>query len=817
MRVGRDDYWALVTRAARGDGSARTELHQSDVLDVLKWTNGIPGAGPLLLHFQDLPRSFSELAQAAVDEDITDVQRIGHVPSAAPGPTYELSEEQYWDGVRDVVRYARQGDDALQGSADQNDRALADALYDLLGGDQGARGGRGSGHPFLLWPRCLDVLRHTASQGEIEDPDLHNEAKDTAAEDWTARERRGAIVTIAGIAMFADAWRLAHAVGNYIPNIRQQSYWDEIRKLERSLPYPLDVNRDVVRVTFFNDFHDALDVLRLSSNPAMLSYRVRDLVPGQQGWIPPAQRYGGPPPQLITVESVVLVAARYAALADVDYLGSRRQPFTSTAPAPITLDQYRDYVTNAANHLSRNPDPSDFEALFFADATGGYGGHPLLAWNPSVSDFPYRALDVLMHTDRPEALWDDEQRRRRFVQAAGGVFYNNQDQMQGYLNALSRDSVEQVINWIASAAFCADVLDELGAMQLGLLGPAPGGRFTPNIRPSQYWDAVRDITPRTHYPIDYDKDIHLTFGFVADFHDAIDVLRLTSSPTRADAWIGGVGVAGGNRWRQGLTDVGGRLSVPDSMLFTVAEYVIGCARLSALEDTDYWARMKAPFPKPGSHSTMDRPPPPLSLDEYLALVHQAAVTAARAMLPEAKLEELFNMNNQKSHPLLHWQGVFPWRALDVLEHTARPEAIYDDPRRGSLPHAGYDPWIERFDKNTKDGDVARTLVVLASAAMLADVMDELGALRLSKYAPNPPIRVSDERDWLWHAVDDWLAYPREVPPWLYPLARDAGVSQADLFAYASEHPTTVDVRQYLTDQVENAADAQVQGYLGRGT
>lgn len=755
MRVSRDLYWETVRKASRGVRGA--SLDQYDVLDVLKWTDGIAAVGAIgPFSFDDWLHTLGFLATGASDSDIDDYRRIGHIPSGAPPDTYTLTEEQYWDGVRDVVSHAYK---AAEKDLDlwphpptrqEELDVVRDHLWALT---DGTGAGHRNGHPFTLWPRALDVLRYTQNlesflEGSNPDEERKTrQGRDASDERWvldqdwrklSTAHREAAIVRLAVNALYMDAARMATATGTYVPNIRPDAYWDEIRKLERSLPYPIDFTRDVGQVRFITDYRDALDVLRLAHEPEAVGHLWLDqMVVGKVGFVP----WESAPFNPIRVEDVLQAAARAAALSDADYLGFNRHPFASAAPPRITLDQYRAYVVAGARFLAAHPDQASFESFFDAEISGahGRGGHPLLTWSHAISPFPYRALDVLYHTDRLEAVFDDKARREAYVAripyAKGGRYgvRREYDQFDMYEGAVASDHAEGALLWIASAAFCADVLDELGGLSLS-------AGFTPNIRPDVYWDNIRQLSVRVHYPVDYENDQRLV-TFVNDYRDALDAIRISSEPGMLGPFL--------SVTRVGTDPVDGTIVASlfgePSREYTVEELILAAARMDAVTDADYWGTHRAAYPT--------KAPPLMSLDEYLDYVHTAAVAIARDARPGPAFEKMLNVDlystpttrGVQGHPLIAIprRAAFPFRTLDVLRHTEHPEAIWEDAFRrlefqsGVPPDASsIDPWKTGFNKACYYAHTEDVFAWLASAAFGADILDELSVMGLSKYAPN---------------------------------------------------------------------------------
>jgi hypothetical protein len=91
---------------------------------------------------------------------------------------------------------------------------------------------------------------------------------------------------------------------------------------------------------------------------------------------------------------------------------------------------------------------------------------------PRKSGFPFRTLDVLAHTQHPEAIWEGALRRFHFINpgATSPSFFVDQWKV-GFNEACGRSNSEMVFAWLASAAFGEDILDELSVMGLSKYAP----------------------------------------------------------------------------------------------------------------------------------------------------------------------------------------------------------------------------------------------------------------------------------------------------------------------------------------------------------
>ncbi len=610
IRVSQPEYWSVIVRAAlpRTAAMARgalAELEQLDTLDVLKWSDDLGGAGPGAFDFGDWRKSLSFLAGSAAGLDLQTVERIGHVPSSAPPPTYEVTEEQYWDEVRRVLAYAMKGLAQFTSSDpdDVNAELPRELWFKIHGHNQAGP------HPFTSWPRALDVLRHTQNlDAALAQPAGRGTAIDYVRQNVTyewlqlgaAAARRECIELLAQLAMWADAVRMGTSAGRYTPNqeeedrdywggdywivdiggdafdqptredaieaarammreesvsrggefhkaeavfvhrggmggdepafltwldldsgeprvvettdpevmvlvadrlglrelgmpiptawppgmtpnIRPDVYWDKIRQMSVRMHYPADYDKDLrLAEAFVVDYRDALDAMRLSDEPGMIG-----------PWLPHVKApkpfdtplYGVLPGEVnsrnFSVNELVLAAGRVAAVGDADFWGAQRRRATPNAPPLMSLDEYLDYVRQAAVMVARSARPgATFEALLDAEHTAYAGGgvavsaHPLIA--VTHQHFPYRALDVLVHTAHPEALWEDSRRRARFEQQVTVPLVHDRTKDMFNQACMASDS-EKSFAWLASAAFGADILDELAVMGLSKYAPGEVG------------------------------------------------------------------------------------------------------------------------------------------------------------------------------------------------------------------------------------------------------------------------------------------------------------------------------------------------------
>jgi hypothetical protein len=248
--------------------------------------------------------------------------------------------------------------------------------------------------------------------------------------------------------------------------------------------YPPAYEADQHLVTFLPTWEDQLDALRLSSETGMIGPFLDKVKAGQ--------RFGEPLMGLLpgerntrdlTVRELVATAARLAAVADADYFGGKRTTYASPAPPVIRLDDYLAYVRQAAVAIGRSAAPEqDFMGILDIEpGVSAISAHPLLAL-PRQAVFPYRTLDVLRHSQHPEALWQDAERRARFRQglSSGESAHDSYGDpwKEGFNEAGHYAKSETAFAWLASAAFGSDILDELAVMGLSNYAPNPAGWST---------------------------------------------------------------------------------------------------------------------------------------------------------------------------------------------------------------------------------------------------------------------------------------------------------------------------------------------------
>lgn len=596
-RVTQPEYWAAITRAALPrtaamERAALAELELLDTLDVLKWSGDLGGVGTGAFEFGDWRKSLSFLGGSAAGLDLQAVNGIGHTPSRVPPSTYEITEEQYWDAVRQVLDYALRERARYTSVSPEDDReALASELWFTIHGHHQTSS---RGHPHATWPHALDVLRHTQNlDATLLLPGGTSRTVDAArgeiTYDWlnSAGDRRSAIELLATLAMWSDALRMGTSAGRYMPNPEddESPYWD------------------------------------VDTQP----YWVVDT--GGDAFDQPTRQDG--------------------------------------------IDAARELVRGGS------------EAVFVWG--GGSGGEE---------------PEFLIWTEDVDGEW------------------------------VARETTDPEVMVL--------VADKFGLRSLGMPIPEswPPG-MTPNIRPDAYWKAVQQMTVRTHYPVDYRKDVPLAATFVVGYEDALDALRLSSDPGMIGPWLTGVmAPKPSDEPLYGSLPPERNTNARD---LTVAELVVATGRVAALADTDWWAKEKKPYPSPA--------PPVMSLDDYIAYVRQAAITVARSPNPVVTYEALLDAEpyaggagSMGAHPLIALPrgGTFQYRVLDVLLHTAHPEAIWENAVRriGFEQPALYDRTKVKFNEACGKSSSEQAFAWLASAAFGADILDELSVMGLSKYAPN---------------------------------------------------------------------------------
>lgn len=606
-RVTQPEYWSAIVRAALPRTSAMEraaleEIKHFDLFDVLKWAQNLSATGIGAFEFGDWRKSLNFLAIGAVSDDMEFVGRIGRVPSSPPPPTYEVTEDQYWDEVRRALGYALKAV-AQYTSTDPDDvnASLAKELWHRIHGHNKAHP-----HPFVQWPRSLDVLRHSQNLDSTlaqhwDSDSIVGYARADITYDWlqnTNRNRHQAIELLSEVAMWADAVRMGTSQGKYAPNPEEEDkdYW------------------------------------------------------GGDYWI-------------------------------VDIGGD-------------AFDQpTREDAIDAAREMMREESVSRGGAFHKAQAVfvhrGGMGG------------------------EEP-----------------------------AFLTWLDLDNGEPRIAETTDPEVMVLVADRLGLRELGMPIPEswPPG-MTPNIRPDAYWAGVRQMTVRTHYPVDYVKDMPLAASFVVSYEDALDAMRMSSEPGMIGPWLDKVSAPKpSDEPLLGLLppDPDADRSVaasdpkPTPKPLTVVELVLTAGRIAALADTDHWAVHKKPYPSPA--------PPLMSLDDYIAYVRQAALIVARSPDPSTAYLQMLNVEgSMNAHPLivLPRGDLFPYRSLDVLRHTSHPEALWEDAWRriGFEQPALYDRTKAKFNEACKYASSEKAFAWLASAALGADILDELSVMGLSKYDP----------------------------------------------------------------------------------
>jgi hypothetical protein len=219
VRVGRDGYWkaiaAAVNRLPRSVSEPQIQREAErlagtyDALDILKWTNGLPAVGPgHQCVLQDFIGTLESLAADCAFHDISDFDRLGHMPYGAPPDTYELSKGDYWDGIQEFLALAQRN--RVKRHYPDTDDALLSALEQTV-----------YNHPFTQWPRSLDVIRLSPNLV----PALGKPAWKTFVSEvsryWrgtAADDKRMAFALMAQVAMVEDAYRMATSIGMFVPN-----------------------------------------------------------------------------------------------------------------------------------------------------------------------------------------------------------------------------------------------------------------------------------------------------------------------------------------------------------------------------------------------------------------------------------------------------------------------------------------------------------------------------------------------------------------------------------------------------------------------
>lgn len=836
MRVSRDEYWDLIRRASRGGTGgkqAQATLWKADPLDVLKWTAGIaalPGGDPL--DFSDWQSELRSLIPDLVKEDTDDYQRIGYVPTYAPTDTYELTEEQYWDGVRDLAKYTARHVDAIDWPTPPKKHeieiATGERLSELI-----------HAHPFVNdLPRILDVIRHSQNLGPaLEDHARWVEDKTEISFNWEQPGKgvQFALGGIAFVALWEDAWRLLTSTGMYVPNAGQRvsrdGYWAAIKAAARGGVGPLAAL-------------DPLDVLKWTNG-------LRDA--------------GGTNLLLTNVAWSLSELAKDAAQVDAAAWTGRIPDDAPADTYELTEEQYWDGVRDLlaaarralAGYTFASSDEED-EALkveLFELASGSQQVKKLIAakgksagrWNQHPFTVWPRALDTIRHSQNLQAqltaddipnrqdmldmwydgsspatqtaiediaqiaLWADALR----MGTSAGTYVPNgiyeamaargfvQSALDRGLKAWGREVAPGVVFIIENphdptedidSADVGVVLVEIGPKGSEVMRRARvslfqalssakaleeefgGGRYAPNITPFSYWDHIKRIAPKVHYPPVYESDQQL-MTFVASVPDALDAMRMSSEPGMIGPWLGHVSVS----MQEGEKLFGALPGQTDREL-TVAELLVAAGRVAAVADADHWGAARQPFQSPA--------PPLMTLDDYLRYVRDAALLVARSKSPSATFEALLDPLHTghgtraaaavSAHPLIaRVRGdAFPYRSLDVLHHTSHPEALWEDTRRRTTFAVTGDWWKAGFNAACKRADPEEVLVWLAAAAFAADVLDELGAIHLSKYAPNASADdLVEQRGWSHALADETLRSTGVAQRWngrLYVLTDDAG-------------------------------------------
>jgi hypothetical protein len=456
----RDEYWRLVSRkAAELDRVASWilagELADAGLttVDILRYTDGLPDVNIAVSKPRlpsQLPDVLTAVAESALARDLESVKRIGHIPSGAVNEAPRLTEDEYWDACRSIVKYTARYTDVDDRFEQSYSRVLT---HPFLSSQQYRADVLGWTHHLQTMPmRIWTIL---AQQWGTNAPD--------------------AVQLSADGCMAADVWRLAssqYGLG-YIPNISKLAYTDEVKKLAQrmnQMQNPTVFAAIRIASTFIGDFYDAIDVLRMSREPealdAWFAHGGRVFDKGYEAIWPDGKTEPYDVPQM------VILAARVAASSDARaWLDFREAPPGERRPV-LTVDQYQDDVRQQVRQILRAPLPAF--TIFQMVMT-----HPLIR-APRMRQFPYNALDILRNTAHPNALFDSVQRQRRefMNEPAGKAPVPAGDIREDFLvyrfEEDARSSVAgfpTALGHMAAAAFLADILDDLGTAALGKYRP----------------------------------------------------------------------------------------------------------------------------------------------------------------------------------------------------------------------------------------------------------------------------------------------------------------------------------------------------------
>lgn len=469
MRIGRDAYWAAVAKAEKaldrgGDvlDEAKKIAFTFDPLDVARWTYGWPGVrdlGPKTA-WHDLRRSLELMLVGAVIEDIDWMERMRQIPDRAPRPSHELTKDEYWAAVQEIADYTARH---LAAGTRPSGAVLPSARPERMLEYYAER------HPFADFPRSLDVIRQTQSLDDLE-ASVAEDTDMTPLEAYQSAGYEGFFTLVAQRLMLEDAKKIfgAHGLG-YVPNLRPDDYFNVVKRLSRSVGYPPNWGRDMQTArAMVPDFYDCLDALRMAEDPGFIgAYLISAAVTGGvwvAGNITPPSLYVDLPDRgavPIDVPGLMQAAAWLCLVDDADTWDQMRAFSWRQGPPRMTLDEYVDYVDQAARTVARARDPADALLSMF-DVSGMGRPHPLLHLDPA-GGFPYRTLDVLYHSRYPNALLDQAWRRQMFELAS-----NHADAL---LDAAFSKGAELTFVAAAAAALLSDVLDALGSIHLGKYAP----------------------------------------------------------------------------------------------------------------------------------------------------------------------------------------------------------------------------------------------------------------------------------------------------------------------------------------------------------